>query len=214
MQDDFVILELDDEMIEENKMEQSIPLSLEEDTDYIQKQLEKQMKQIYELSEEGCCEITIATNLLRMKKINELCEKFMVDVIEKDLDNVLIRGGQIEVLKSHNLILQHMLNFLMVKNQKNSKLEKNKISSLKLPKYWDLSHQTTNLLMIPVMRNSEEWLSVVIRFNETMNNKIFQIERIQNLNIYKQYYLHRELLEEKNNGFINESMLFHGSSSK
>jgi len=61
-------------------------------------------------------------------------------------------------------------------------------------------------------KDSEEWLSVSKKFNETMSSTITSITRIQNQLLWRKYTSARNRLKEKLQKDPPELQLFHGTS--
>ena len=82
--------------------------------------------------------------------------------------------------------------------------------SFSKPPYWEL--QTSDVQVFHVIKECDEWKNVEIKFKATMpSSTITDIQRIQNELIWKRYSFHKQYIEEKNKGTVNEMNLFHGS---
>ena len=78
------------------------------------------------------------------------------------------------------------------------------------PPEWEPQSKTMELFT--VQRDSPEWQAVSTKFTSTMHSvHIHSIQRIQNKWLWKRYAQHRKMMEEKNNGAVNEMELFHGT---
>ena len=78
------------------------------------------------------------------------------------------------------------------------------------PEEWE--PQKENLDVNVLRKYSAEWLVVAKNFNGTLAQKyIMKIERIQSIWLWEKYYQHRERMKRKNDGVINEKLLFHGT---
>ena len=78
------------------------------------------------------------------------------------------------------------------------------------PEEWE--PQNKNLELKLIERHSTEWSKVAQLFHDTLPQKyIARIERIQNKWLWEKYYQHRDRMKRKNDGAINEKLLFHGT---
>ena len=164
---------------------------------------EKEIEENEKPEQERSDEINIETKLIKMSRVNEICDPFIVDVFEKDLDTVSIRGNELNLLKVHNLILKELVQILLEK-KKNKKNKKPKLEII--PEDWQ--PQDSNLLVVSVERGSEEWNLVESKFGKTLSNQIQKIDKIQNKVIWKKYRTHQELIQEKNSSLNEMVTLF------
>eukprot|EP01126_Amoeba_proteus_P065204 TRINITY_DN9229_c2_g1_i2.p1 TRINITY_DN9229_c2_g1~~TRINITY_DN9229_c2_g1_i2.p1 ORF type:complete len:249 (-),score=55.74 TRINITY_DN9229_c2_g1_i2:76-822(-) len=77
-------------------------------------------------------------------------------------------------------------------------------------------HQTTSLELIPLVKNSTEWVTVEKRFNETMAGKgrITSVVKIANKRLWQKFTLECEQVMEKNGNdplLTYTRLLFHGT---
>ena len=78
------------------------------------------------------------------------------------------------------------------------------------PEEWELQDEEVELKVLA--RHCNEWSKVAQQFNVTLPQKyIVKIERIQNKWLWEKYYQHRDRMKRKNDGKINEKLLFHGT---
>ena len=78
------------------------------------------------------------------------------------------------------------------------------------PNEWEAQNEDIELKLLP--RHSKEWSKVSQKFHATLPRKyIVKIERIQNKWLWEKYYQHCHRMKRKNDGEINEQLLFHGT---
>ena len=78
------------------------------------------------------------------------------------------------------------------------------------PDEWESQNKDIELKLLK--KHSKEWLKVSKTFHATLPHKyIVKIERIQNKWLWEKYYQHCDRMKRKNNGVINEKLLFHGT---
>ena len=83
-------------------------------------------------------------------------------------------------------------------------------TSVVYPKEWETQNETLELKVLE--RHCNEWSEVAQKFRATLPQKyIVKIERIQNKWLWEKYYQHRDRMKRKNDGVINEKLLFHGT---
>ena len=85
------------------------------------------------------------------------------------------------------------------------------LSIIKYPNDWDSKYNKNGVSTILVAPGSPKYIAISQVFKSTLNKNIVKIERIQAMVLWSRYCLERENLAKKNNGDINEMMLFHGS---
>lgn len=79
-----------------------------------------------------------------------------------------------------------------------------------IPVHWE--PQTENTECKPVQRDGEEWKMVENEWAKTMCSiPIEKIERIQNKWLWKEFVLTRQRMSNRNQGNVNERLLFHGT---
>ncbi|CAB4033587.1 poly [ADP-ribose] polymerase 14-like, partial [Paramuricea clavata] len=87
-----------------------------------------------------------------------------------------------------------------------------------VPEYWEPQPRDSNgkelvshlVCLDPNKPNhKEEYKKISDHFLQTANQKILQIERVQNPSLFKQYIIKKQSLDEKNGS--NEKILFHGT---
>ena len=82
--------------------------------------------------------------------------------------------------------------------------------TVEVPVEW--TPQNKNVALKLLERDSTEWLKVSKLFRTTLPSKhITKIQRIQNRWLWEKYHNHREIMKRKNEGVINEMLLFHGT---
>lgn len=86
-----------------------------------------------------------------------------------------------------------------------------KISNVQYPKEWQPQKEFFEKFQLNEL--SKEYDDISRRFKETLKTqKILRIKRLQNKNIYMQYY-HAKVQMKNTKNIINEMLLFHGSRS-
>ena len=80
-----------------------------------------------------------------------------------------------------------------------------------LPAEWE--PQTEDIELKSISEYTSEWSKVSQLFHATLSSaKIVKIERVQSKWLWEKYSQHSERMNRKNDGDINEKMLFHGTS--
>ncbi len=91
-------------------------------------------------------------------------------------------------------------------------------SEVAVPEYWEAQPHDANGKVVAVHKvcldpnnpsHQKEYKNISDLFLQTANEKILQIERIQNPSLFKQYIMKKQSLDEKNGS--NEKLLFHGT---
>ena len=78
------------------------------------------------------------------------------------------------------------------------------------PEEWEPQKEDIHVNVL--RRHSTEWSKVAKNFHSTLPQKhIIKIERIQNRWLWEIYYQHKDRIKRKNDGVINEKLLFHGT---
>ena len=135
------------------------------------------------------------TATLPHAKINEISAKHDVGIHELTSNKVVFIGLESKVLKATVEIKDIML--------KDTKGES-------YPEEW--VSQDNELELKLLTNGSTEWLKVSELFHATLPSKVIvKIERIQNKWLWEKYYQHSERMKRKNEGLINEMLLFHGT---
>ena len=135
------------------------------------------------------------TTILSQAKMSEISAKHDVEIQELTSSKVVLIGLESKVLKATVEIKDIML--------KDTKSES-------YPDEWE--SQDDNLELKVLVNGSTEWLKVSQLFHATLPSKtIVKIERIQNKWLWEKYYQHSERMKRKNEGVINEMLLFHGT---
>ena len=82
--------------------------------------------------------------------------------------------------------------------------------SINFPPEWE--PQQSDVELKPVQRNSQEWNSIVEKVNKTLPAAgLIQIDRVQNRQLWEKYALEKSHMDNRNNGLVNEKLLFHGT---
>jgi len=137
----------------------------------------------------------LLTTALPHAKISEISMKHDVEIHELTSNKVVFIGLESKVLKATVEIKDIML--------KDTKVEL-------YPDEWEAQNEEMELKLLS--RGSTEWSKVSQLFNATLpSQNIVKIERIQNKWLWEKYYQHSERMNKKNEGVINEMLLFHGS---
>ncbi|XP_054855711.1 protein mono-ADP-ribosyltransferase PARP11 isoform X2 [Eublepharis macularius] len=88
--------------------------------------------------------------------------------------------------------------------------------SIPIPSHWENVNSEEPYQLIPLQKQTNEYNYVASRFGETMeSNRIKRIQRIQNLDLWEFFCRKKNQLKKKRGvPFINEHMLFHGTSGE
>nr|XP_056711380.1 protein mono-ADP-ribosyltransferase PARP11 isoform X2 [Euleptes europaea] len=88
--------------------------------------------------------------------------------------------------------------------------------SIPIPSHWENVNSEEPFQLIPLQKQTNEYEKVSSRFGETMEgNRIKRIHRIQNLDLWEFFCRKKNQLKKKRRVFfINEQMLFHGTSGE
>ena len=137
----------------------------------------------------------LLTKTLAHAIISEISTKHDVEIHELTSNKVVFIGLESKVLKA---IVE--IKDIMLKDTKGESY----------PDEW--VPQNKEIELIQLLRDSTEWLKVSQLFCATLPSKdIVKIERIQNKWLWEKYYQHSERMKRKNEGVINEMLLFHGT---
>ena len=83
--------------------------------------------------------------------------------------------------------------------------------SLSIPHQWE-PQQTSDVETIPVPVSGEEWCELETLMQESLPSaKLVEVLRIQNLTLWRRYSFFKSLMSRKNQGEVNEKLLFHGT---
>jgi hypothetical protein len=86
------------------------------------------------------------------------------------------------------------------------------LPGVQYPAMWSRMDEHENHRLVNLARGCAEWQSVVRHFKQgAPRAHVTQIVRNQNRSLWMWFYLRREEMALKNNGAINERMLYHGS---
>ncbi|XP_060634054.2 protein mono-ADP-ribosyltransferase PARP11 isoform X1 [Anolis sagrei] len=88
--------------------------------------------------------------------------------------------------------------------------------SIPMPSHWEKVNSEEPYQLIPLQRGTNEYNAVASYFGKTMDiNQIRRIQRIQNIDLWEFYCRKKAQLKKKRGtSFINENMLFHGTSTE
>ncbi|XP_003221433.1 protein mono-ADP-ribosyltransferase PARP11 isoform X2 [Anolis carolinensis] len=88
--------------------------------------------------------------------------------------------------------------------------------SIPMPSHWEKVNSEEPYQLIPLQKETNEYKAVASYFGKTMDsNQIRQIQRIQNIDLWEFYCRKKAQLKKKRGtSFINENMLFHGTSTE
>ena len=79
-----------------------------------------------------------------------------------------------------------------------------------VPDEWE--PQTSDMELTLVRQNSQKWNNIVGMVHETIPAaQVTQIHCVQNRQLWEKYTLERNHMENRNNGIVNEKLLFHGT---
>lgn len=122
-----------------------------------------------------------------------------------DADIIVLRGEH-NAIKNADLCLREE----SLKMQNEAARFKPSYDGLSTPDSWE--PQESKCELKSVSRGSTEWRKVEHHMMKTgSSTKIFRIERIQNLWLWEDFYRSRKRMSDKNNGVVNEKLLFHGT---
>lgn len=80
-----------------------------------------------------------------------------------------------------------------------------------IPHQWK-PEQTSDVETVPVPVRGEEWNELETLMRQSLPSvKLLEITRIQNLMLWRRYCFFKSLMSRKNNGQVNEKLLFHGT---
>ena len=142
------------------------------------------------------------------KKLRQIAKRNEVSFA---LEEQTGKGGKpCKVLKLKGLLfsVQHATSAIQ-EEVINHQLSSSQESETQHPPEWQPQSHTTQLF--PLTQGTPEWSRVEQRFTQTMQNRIVQIDRIQNTWLWETYVMHKKRLGLKNDGIINEKELFHGT---
>lgn len=135
------------------------------------------------------------TSTLPHARISEISTKHDVQIHELTSNKVVFIGLESKILKATVEIKD-----IMLKDNKGESY----------PDEW--VPQDDELELKPLSKDSAEWLKVSQLFHATLSSKnVVKIERIQNKWLWEKYHQHCERMKRKNEGVINEMLLFHGT---
>ncbi|XP_073709806.1 protein mono-ADP-ribosyltransferase PARP12 isoform X2 [Misgurnus anguillicaudatus] len=101
-----------------------------------------------------------------------------------------------------------------VKSKKGSESSDSTTSSVEVPSYWDKgSLPSLTYMCVPLQSSSKEYQRVASLFGRTMpKNTIHNIERVQNLSLWRVFHWQKEQMKGRNGGKdVDERYLFHGT---
>ena len=126
---------------------------------------------------------------------------FVKAALEEDgIATVILRGKEIQV-KSMEVELQTAI----LKKER----EVEKFTRPSLPSHWE--PQVAKCELKSVSRGSSEWKDIQDKMHRTdFKPEITKIERIQNPWLWESYQTSLKRMSDKNDGNVNEKMLFHG----
>ena len=80
-----------------------------------------------------------------------------------------------------------------------------------IPRHWK-PQQTSDVETTPVPVNGEEWCELeTLMWKSLPTAKLVEVLRIQNLTLWRRYSFFKSLMSRKNQGQVNEKLLFHGT---
>ena len=80
-----------------------------------------------------------------------------------------------------------------------------------IPHQWKPG-QTSEVETVPVPVRGEEWNELEILMRRSLPSlKLLEVMRVQNLMLWRRYCFFKSLMSRKNNGQVNEKLLFHGT---
>ena len=112
----------------------------------------------------------------------------------------------------HQQVMKLISDFTSIPSQSRQEMvpSQAEASSTSQPCNWQ--PQEANCQFFKVTEGSEEWNTILKRMKETLPKVIlFKLERIQNCTLWERYQLEAKQMLKKNDGDINEMLLFHGT---
>ncbi|KAK7909910.1 hypothetical protein WMY93_014594 [Mugilogobius chulae] len=84
------------------------------------------------------------------------------------------------------------------------------------PLYWDNMTSGENLKVVPLLPSCAEYQEVKDEFQQTCQNTVLKIERVQNIHLRRSYEVQLKHIADKNRlvGGENEELLFHGTTKE
>ena len=78
------------------------------------------------------------------------------------------------------------------------------------PSEWE--PQQLDVEFKPIRRSNQEWSDIETMVHKTLPTaRLVQIDRVQNLQLWEKYALEKGHMNRRNNGLMNEKLLFHGT---
>lgn len=129
--------------------------------------------------------------------IDDICKKCNIKYSDLSSNKVILKGLERNVTKATLEIKDILL-------QDYSKAES-------YPDEWELQNEEPLELKL-LAKGSPEWSKVSQQFLATLpSTNIVKIERVQNKWLWEKYRQHSDRMKRKNEGVINEKLLFHGT---
>ena len=129
--------------------------------------------------------------------IDTVCKKYKVKRSDLSSGKVVLKGLENNVTKATLEIKDILLQ------------DYNKADIY--PDEWEPQNEEP-LELKPLTKNSPEWSKVSQQFLATLqSSSIVKIERVQNRWLWEKYSQHFERMKRKNEGVVNEKLLFHGT---
>ena len=113
--------------------------------------------------------------------------------------------GKVKVHVKEQLLdlLQHVMT-------KECSLRSSPSTKMILPPEWE--PQQIDVEFKPVRRGNQEWSGIEGMVHKTLPAaRLVQINRVQNLQLWEKYALEKRHMNRRNNGLVNERLLFHGT---
>ncbi len=135
-----------------------------------------------------------------IKKIKK--EKFIQITLDEDQNASLTIQGKLSLVNAVELQLHKTI----------LKLVADRSFHMTIPKTWE--PQTNKCELKAVTRGTPEWKTIqdkMTQSNDSFTPRIHNIERIQNTWLWELYQLSKKRMSQKNDGEVNEEVLFHGT---
>lgn len=142
------------------------------------------------------------------KKLRQIAKRNEVSFALEEQAGKDGKSSKVLKLKGLTFSVQHATSAIQ-EEIINHQLSSSQESETQHPPEWQPQSHTTQLF--PLTQGSPEWNRVEQKFKQTMQNRIVQINRIQNTWLWENYVMHKKRLGLKNDGTINEKELFHGT---
>ena len=113
-----------------------------------------------------------------------------------------------EKVKVH--VKEQLLDLLQCIMTQESSVRSSPNTKMKFPPEWE--PQQLDVEFKPVEKGNQEWSGITRIIHKTLPTaSLVQIERIQHRQLWEKYALEKSHMNHRNNGLVNEKLLFHGT---